>query len=156
MSQMVTGPARTVASAHTLPRRHGLLRDLVLGRAGGNGAHAVDRARPARAVHHRREPARRRGPPGVSAAPRHGIRGVRHPLRRPGVGLRRVVGQPGGRADRTRGPPAAPVQPHLVVVYLPLGTCVTGTSGLALHTGAGAFRWAAVALYLALVAAGPW
>jgi tellurite resistance protein TehA-like permease len=38
----------------------------------------------------------------------------------------------------------------------PLGTCVTGTSGLALHTGAGAFRWAAVALYLALVAAGPW
>src|SRR5712691_3271286 len=35
----------------------------------------------------------------------------------------------------------------------PVGTCVTGTSGLALHTGADAFRWAAVALYLALVAA---
>src|SRR5690242_989384 len=35
----------------------------------------------------------------------------------------------------------------------PVGTCVTGTSGLALHTGADAFRWAAMALYLALVAA---
>lgn len=35
----------------------------------------------------------------------------------------------------------------------PVGTCVTGTSGLALHTGADAFRWAAVALYIALVAA---
>jgi tellurite resistance protein TehA-like permease len=35
----------------------------------------------------------------------------------------------------------------------PVGTCVTGTSGLALHTGADAFRWAAVALYLALVVA---
>jgi C4-dicarboxylate transporter/malic acid transport protein len=35
----------------------------------------------------------------------------------------------------------------------PVGTCVTGTSGLALHTGADAFRWAAVVLYLALVAA---
>jgi hypothetical protein len=30
---------------------------------------------------------------------------------------------------------------------------VTGTTGLALHTGAGAFRWAAAGLYLALVAA---
>jgi C4-dicarboxylate transporter/malic acid transport protein len=35
----------------------------------------------------------------------------------------------------------------------PVGTCVTGTSDLALYTGADAFRWAAVALYLALVAA---
>jgi|tagenome__1003787_1003787.scaffolds.fasta_scaffold20902094_2 C4-dicarboxylate transporter/malic acid transport protein len=35
----------------------------------------------------------------------------------------------------------------------PLGTCVTGTSDLALHTGAAAFRWAALALYVALVAA---
>jgi tellurite resistance protein TehA-like permease len=35
----------------------------------------------------------------------------------------------------------------------PVGTCVTGASGLALHTGADAFRWAAVALYIALVAA---
>jgi hypothetical protein len=35
----------------------------------------------------------------------------------------------------------------------PVGTCVTATSGLALHIGADAFRWAAVALYLALVAA---
>jgi tellurite resistance protein TehA-like permease len=35
----------------------------------------------------------------------------------------------------------------------PVGTMVTGTTGLALHTGAGAFRWAAAGLYLALVAA---
>jgi tellurite resistance protein TehA-like permease len=35
----------------------------------------------------------------------------------------------------------------------PVGTCVTGTSGLAVHTGADAFRSAAVVLYLALVAA---
>ena len=35
----------------------------------------------------------------------------------------------------------------------PVGTCVTGTTALALHTGADAFRWAAVALYLALVVA---
>jgi C4-dicarboxylate transporter/malic acid transport protein len=35
----------------------------------------------------------------------------------------------------------------------PVGACVTGTSGLALHTGADAFRWAAVVLYLTLVAA---
>jgi C4-dicarboxylate transporter/malic acid transport protein len=35
----------------------------------------------------------------------------------------------------------------------PVGTCVTGTTALALHTGAGALRWAAVALYLALVVA---
>jgi tellurite resistance protein TehA-like permease len=35
----------------------------------------------------------------------------------------------------------------------PVGTCVTGTSGLALHTGSDAFRWAAVALYAGLVAA---
>ncbi len=35
----------------------------------------------------------------------------------------------------------------------PLGTLVTGTTGLALHTGAGMFRWAAVGLYLVLVAA---
>jgi C4-dicarboxylate transporter/malic acid transport protein len=35
----------------------------------------------------------------------------------------------------------------------PVGTCVTGTIALAGHTGADAFRWAAVALYLVLVAA---
>ena len=35
----------------------------------------------------------------------------------------------------------------------PVGTCVTGTTALAVHTGADAFRWAAVALYLALVVA---
>jgi C4-dicarboxylate transporter/malic acid transport protein len=35
----------------------------------------------------------------------------------------------------------------------PVGTCVTAASALALHTGADAFRWAAVVLYLALVAA---
>jgi C4-dicarboxylate transporter/malic acid transport protein len=35
----------------------------------------------------------------------------------------------------------------------PVGTLVTGTAGLALHTGAGVFRWAAVGLYLVLVAA---
>jgi tellurite resistance protein TehA-like permease len=35
----------------------------------------------------------------------------------------------------------------------PVGTCVTGTIALAGHTGADAFRWAAVALYLGLVAA---
>jgi len=35
----------------------------------------------------------------------------------------------------------------------PVGTCVTAASGLALHTGADAFRWAAVALYVILVAA---
>jgi tellurite resistance protein TehA-like permease len=35
----------------------------------------------------------------------------------------------------------------------PVGTCVTGASGLALHTGAIAFRWTAAGLYLALLAA---
>jgi tellurite resistance protein TehA-like permease len=35
----------------------------------------------------------------------------------------------------------------------PVGTLVTGTTGLALHTGAGAFRWAAAGLYLVLVVA---
>jgi tellurite resistance protein TehA-like permease len=35
----------------------------------------------------------------------------------------------------------------------PLGTFITGTSDLALHTGADALRWAALALYIALVAA---
>ena len=35
----------------------------------------------------------------------------------------------------------------------PVGTCVTGTSGLALHTGADLFRWAAVACYAGLLAA---
>jgi C4-dicarboxylate transporter/malic acid transport protein len=35
----------------------------------------------------------------------------------------------------------------------PVGTLVTGTSALALHTGAGVFRWAAAGLYLVLVAA---
>ena len=35
----------------------------------------------------------------------------------------------------------------------PVGTLVTGTAGLALHTGAGVFRWAAAGLYLVLVAA---
>ena len=35
----------------------------------------------------------------------------------------------------------------------PVGTCVTGTSALALHTGADAFRFGAVVLYVALVAA---
>ena len=35
----------------------------------------------------------------------------------------------------------------------PLGTLVTGTTSLALHTGAGLFRWTAVGLYLVLVAA---
>jgi hypothetical protein len=35
----------------------------------------------------------------------------------------------------------------------PVGTCVTAVSGLALHTGAVAFRWTAAALYLALFAA---
>ena len=35
----------------------------------------------------------------------------------------------------------------------PLGTCVTASSDLAVHTGADAFRWAALALYVALVAA---
>ena len=35
----------------------------------------------------------------------------------------------------------------------PVGTCVTAASGLALHTGADAFRWAAVALYFSLLGA---
>ena len=35
----------------------------------------------------------------------------------------------------------------------PVGTLVTGTTGLALHSGAALFRWAAVGLYLVLVAA---
>jgi C4-dicarboxylate transporter/malic acid transport protein len=35
----------------------------------------------------------------------------------------------------------------------PVGTLVTGTSALALHTGADVFRWAAAGLYLVLVAA---
>jgi hypothetical protein len=48
-------------------RRPGPLR----GRAGGDGANGVDRARPARAVHHRREPARRGRPSSASAAIQH-------------------------------------------------------------------------------------
>jgi tellurite resistance protein TehA-like permease len=35
----------------------------------------------------------------------------------------------------------------------PVGTLVTGTTALALHTGSGGFRWAAAGLYLVLVAA---
>lgn len=35
----------------------------------------------------------------------------------------------------------------------PVGTCVTGTSGLADHTGSSLFRWGAVALYAGLVTA---
>ena len=35
----------------------------------------------------------------------------------------------------------------------PVGTLVTGTTSLALHTGAGLFRWTAAGLYLVLVAA---
>ena len=35
----------------------------------------------------------------------------------------------------------------------PVGTCVTGTIALAAHTGADAFRWAAIALFLGLVLA---
>jgi C4-dicarboxylate transporter/malic acid transport protein len=35
----------------------------------------------------------------------------------------------------------------------PVGTCVTGTSALALHTGSAALRWAAVVLYALLVVA---
>jgi C4-dicarboxylate transporter/malic acid transport protein len=35
----------------------------------------------------------------------------------------------------------------------PVGTLVTGTTGLALHTGSGVLRWASVGLYLVLVAA---
>ena len=35
----------------------------------------------------------------------------------------------------------------------PLGTCVTGASALAAHTGAAAYAWVAVALYAGLVAA---
>ena len=34
----------------------------------------------------------------------------------------------------------------------PVGTLVTGTTGLALHSGSGLFRWAAAGLYLILVA----
>jgi hypothetical protein len=40
-----------------------------------------------------------------------------------------------------------------VVVHLLRRHRVTATSALAAHTGADAFRWAAVALYLTLVAA---
>jgi hypothetical protein len=36
-----------------------------------------------------------------------------------GLGLRRVAGRPGHRADGARGPPPTPVRPHLVVVHLP-------------------------------------
>ncbi|MET9952546.1 TDT family transporter [Streptomyces sp. NPDC006339] len=35
----------------------------------------------------------------------------------------------------------------------PVGTCVTGAEGLALHTGLAAFRWLAIGLYVVLVAA---
>jgi tellurite resistance protein TehA-like permease len=35
----------------------------------------------------------------------------------------------------------------------PVGTCVTGTTALALHTGSVMFRWAAVACYAGLIAA---
>jgi tellurite resistance protein TehA-like permease len=35
----------------------------------------------------------------------------------------------------------------------PVGTCVTGTEGLARHTGVVAFDWLAIALYVLLVAA---
>jgi hypothetical protein len=34
-----------------------------------------------------------------------------------------------------------------------VGTCVTGTTGLALHTGGTMFHWAAVACYAGLLAA---
>ena len=35
----------------------------------------------------------------------------------------------------------------------PVGTCVTGTTQLALHTQVAFFRWAAVVLYVGLLAA---
>ena len=35
----------------------------------------------------------------------------------------------------------------------PVGTCVTGTSQLALHTDLGLFRWSAVILFVVLLAA---
>ena len=55
--------------------------------------------------------------------------------------------------------PSAPHAEHLPFSLtwwsftFPVGTCVTGTSGLALHTGADLFRWAAVACYAGLLAA---
>jgi hypothetical protein len=73
------------------------------------------------------------------------------PVWRPGLGLRDALARHrGGHHDQDRARPSA-VQPHLVELHLPVGTCVTGTSELALQTGADALTWAAVALYAVLL-----
>ena len=64
------------------------------------GADAVDRARPAGSIHHRRRASRPQRRAWRSTRPRRSDERLRHPLRRPGVGIRRAVDRAGHRADR--------------------------------------------------------
>ena len=110
------------------------------------------------------------GPLGQSITAANLLGGVAHagaapPVRRPLCMLRRHLRRPGAGASPCSGPvwparsPCALLAPGLPFSLtwwsftFPVGTCVTAATGLALHTGADAFRWTAMALYLALVAA---
>ena len=125
-----------------------------LGRPGRDGAHALDRARPARAVHHRGRPARRARRGGSLPSP-YGAAfqafGVVYGVPVWGFALlwAALATAITIRAARAR----IPFSLTWWSFTFPLGTLVTGTTSLALHTGAGLFRWTAVGLYLALVAA---
>ena len=198
MSQMVSGPARAVASAHPLPRRHGLLRDLerpgdAFAQIGPNWfASVMGTGIVATAA--ATLPVQWPGLRGFAAAV--WVLGAAWLIALTGAEIvlwtrhRAAANLLGGVAHLALPPPFGTAFAAFGVVYgvpvwgfaalwaalaagltvraarrrlpftlswwsftFPVGTCVTAASGLALHIGADAFRWAAVALYIALVGA---
>ena len=118
-----------------------------------DGAHALDRPRPAGAVGDRRQPARQLRGARAARALRHGRPSLRAPLRPARLGVRHDVAgaRCRGHGPHRAGPPA--VFADLVELHFPVGTVATGTSGLALRTESVPLRWAAAACYAMLVVA---
>ncbi len=122
----------------------------------GHGArsHALDRARPARPIDDRRRAARSATPTSPSLpvlASSMNTFAVLYAV--PILGFALLwAGLAASLTIRTirRGLPFALTWWSFT---FPVGTCVTGITGLALHTGLPAFRWAAVIAYAALLAA---
>ena len=112
------------------------------------GADAVDRARSDRPVDHRGQPARRRRARCAAPPVRHRAAGVRRRLRACRPGASPCCGWRSPRRSRC-AQPGRTCRSHSTwwSFTFPVGTVVTGTSALALHTGADLFRYGAAVGY---------
>ena len=115
------------------------------------GADTVDRARPARPIHHGRRASRDPTPrwPSIPRSPRY--ERVRDPLRSAGLGVRGALDFVGHVADRPDPAPGNAVRADVVEPDVPRRDVRHRDNQLALHTGLPALRVAAVIAYVGLL-----